>query len=70
VPRRDPGRTVETYTVDDPASQGPRTLVACTRIAPDGSVETLVASAYVEHRALLDLHLGTVQEVLSKRTVS
>jgi hypothetical protein len=61
------GFSVDTWIAADPATGAARSLVARTRVAPDGSVETTVAAALAERKALLELHLGVVAEAIAAR---
>jgi hypothetical protein len=61
------GLTVTTYTSDDPAAGGGKTLVARTRVAPSGDVETLIAQGFAAHEELLKLHRGMVEQATAAR---
>jgi hypothetical protein len=61
------GFSVDTWIAADPATGAAKSLVARTRVAPDGSVETTVAAALAERKALLELHLGVVAEAIAAR---
>jgi hypothetical protein len=61
------GLRVSTYTAADPAANGSRQLVAQTRIAPNGDLETLVSEGFADKEALLALHRGLVERALAER---
>jgi hypothetical protein len=61
------GLTVSTYTADDPAAGGGKTLVARTLVTPNGDVETRVAAAFADRDALLKLHRGMVEHAIAAR---
>ncbi|MGE5155494.1 MAG: hypothetical protein ACM3ST_15965, partial [Bdellovibrio bacteriovorus] len=58
------GFSVTTYVAADPASQAGKTLVACTRVAANGDIETLVAEGFAHRDALLELHRGLVEQAV------
>jgi hypothetical protein len=61
------GFEISTYTVEDAAAGNAKTLVARTRIAPGGDVETLVVERFADRDALLALHRGMVERALAGR---
>jgi hypothetical protein len=61
------GFEISTYTVEDVAAGNAKTLVARTRIASGGDVETLVVERFADRDALLALHRGMVERALAGR---
>ena len=58
---------ISTYTAEDPDNGSGKAIVARTRVAPDGMIETLVADRCADHCALLELHRAMVEQALAAR---
>jgi len=56
---------VKTDTCDDPASTHGKILAVETRIAPDGSIETVVGNRCLDKAVMLELHQALVRDALT-----
>ena len=61
------GLDVCTYTAEDAVAGTGKILVARSRIAPGGIIETLVAAGFADRSELLRLHGALVQEAIAAR---
>lgn len=58
---------ISTWLLGEPPDPDGRTLVARTRIAPNGDIETQVSGRFLDCTELLGLHRGLVEQALAGR---